>query len=273
MKEKKNKKLIVFIIILFIFAGIFMLSRYYFTTGLVVKEYKIKDKKLPSNFHGMKIIHISDLYYGNTTFINDLNEIKKNVNIYKPDIIVFTGDLIGKDDNKGHVKKFLSELNASIEKIAIYGNNDYNYDYESIMLSGGFKVLKNDCQYIYKDDLTPINICGFESSIKGNENYAVLNNEEYKNYYNIVLNHEPDQISRLSEYKINLMLAGHSLNGQIKIPFVGGIIPKEDAKLYFDDYYKVNNTLLYISGGIGTSKYPYRFLNKPSINLYRFYSK
>ena len=33
--------------------------------------------------------------------------------------------------------------------------------------------------------------------------------------------------------------------------------------------YKLNNTDLYISGGIGTLNYKLRFNNKPSINFYR----
>ena len=71
----------------------------------------------------------------------------------------------------------------------------------------------------------------------------------------------------------NLILAGHSLGGRIKIPFIGGIINDKGANQYNKDYYKLKNSDLYISSGIGSNIYPYRFLNSPSINLYRLRDK
>ena len=46
----------------------------------------------------------------------------------------------------------------------------------------------------------------------------------------------------------------------------------DGSKKYFDDYYKVKNTDIYISGGIGTNEIPLRLFNRPSINLYRLRS-
>ena len=41
-------------------------------------------------------------------------------------------------------------------------------------------------------------------------------------------------------------------------------------KKYYDPYYKIDNTDLYISGGIGVSNFNFRLFNRPSYNLYRF---
>ena len=38
---------------------------------------------------------------------------------------------------------------------------------------------------------------------------------------------------------------------------------------YYEEYYKLNNTDLYVSSGIGTSNISFRLFNKPSFNLYR----
>ena len=78
----------------------------------------------------------------------------------------------------------------------------------------------------------------------------------------------------LKNYDVDLILAGHSLQGQIKIPFIGGIIKKDGAQTYIGDYYKINKTEMYISGGIGTdNNFNFRFNNKPQINVYRLTSK
>ena len=76
-------------------------------------------------------------------------------------------------------------------------------------------------------------------------------------------------IDILNKREVNLILAGNSLGGQINIPKIGGIIKVNGSKEYIDNYYKINNTDLYVSSGVGTRKYPYRLFNHPSINLFR----
>ena len=83
--------------------------------------------------------------------------------------------------------------------------------------------------------------------------------------------HEPDNIKYTSDF--DLVLAGHSHNGQVKLPYIGAIFTPNGSKKYYDEYYKVNKSDLYISGGLGSSILNLRFFNKPSINLYRITNK
>ena len=46
-----------------------------------------------------------------------------------------------------------------------------------------------------------------------------------------------------------------------------------NSKEYYDPYYKINDTDMYISGGIGNSKVNLRLFNTPSFNLYRLVDK
>ena len=64
-----------------------------------------------------------------------------------------------------------------------------------------------------------------------------------------------------------------SLNGQINVPIIKDIFLRDGSKKYINPYYKVNNTKLYVSSGIGTDKYDYRLFNKPSFNLYKIKNK
>ena len=88
--------------------------------------------------------------------------------------------------------------------------------------------------------------------------------------YTITITSETDDIDNiLSEYNSDLILAGNSMNGQIRLPFIGGIIKKEGSKKYKDPYYKINNTKLYVSSGIGSPDAGFRFMARPSINFFR----
>ena len=91
--------------------------------------------------------------------------------------------------------------------------------------------------------------------------------------YKILLTHYPDSVTSVLKYNFDLIASGHSLNGQVRLPFIVGIVLPNGAKKYYKEYYKLNNTDLYISSGIGTSQISFRLFNRPSINFYRLTNK
>ena len=98
-KNTKNKKRVILVVkILFliavIFFGAYFYTKYSSTTGIIVKEERIINKKIPDSFEGIKIIQFSDLYYGSTIFSEEVDKIIKIINVRKPDIILFSGNLI-----------------------------------------------------------------------------------------------------------------------------------------------------------------------------------
>ena len=140
------------------------------------------------------------------------------------------------------------------------------------MTDSDFIVLDNESKYIFYKDLTPIKITGITdtSDIKK----ALTTTDDLDVSFNLVITHQPDNIDELVNYDVNLVLAGHSLLGQIRLPFIGGIIKKEGAKKYIDNYYEVNDTIMYVSSGLGIdNNYYFRLFNKPEINLYRLSQK
>ena len=68
---------------------------------------------------------------------------------------------------------------------------------------------------------------------------------------------------------VDLILAGHSHNGQVNLPFLINYYLPEGSKEYYRPYYKVNDTEVFVSNGVGTSLLKLRFGSFPSINLYR----
>ena len=121
-------------------------------------------------------------------------------------------------------------------------------------------IIKNKCTKIYYKETTPIKIIGFDTN---NLNYENIENEEI---FSLCLLHNPDKIEEiLNNTSCNVALAGDTLGGEIKIPFFKGIF---DNHKYNQEYYKINNTKLYISTGLGNT-INMRLFNQPSINLYR----
>ena len=119
---------------------------------------------------------------------------------------------------------------------------------------------------LFYKDIKPINIIGLTDTKNIEE--LLISDVEYD--YNLVITHKPDNFAILSNYDIDTVLSGHSLGGMINLPYFGGIIKKEGAKTYINDYYTLNNTEIYISNGLGFEDKPFRLLNIPSISVYRF---
>lgn len=263
------------IVIIVIILGFALWSRFISTSGLIIKEYTVENDRIPNEFDGAKIIHFSDLHYASTILENELIEIVEKINEYKPDIVIFTGDLFDKNykvttEDIEIVTKNLSKIKASLGKYAVTGNHDYEYDgYKTIIKDSNFKLLNNSYELIFNKGNTPILISGVPSSIKEKNELEFLSINDELTYYNIFLAHEPDTLSKVRQYNIDLMLSGHSHGGQVRLPFIGALFTPIGSKMYYDEYYKVDETDLYISSGIGTSALKIRFLNKPSINLYR----
>lgn len=276
-KETKENKSHIFIYILLFIGLIIIYSRYIATTGIQIKEYSIINNKIPESFKGFKVVHFSDLKYGSTTDQKYLKKLVNKINELNPDIIIFTGDLVSSnykltDNDKKSIIENLNKLDPKIDIYSIRGDNDINETYNSIITQTKIIEINNLNKLIYYKGDTPIMLIGLDDSINGNQSLDMAFNYEENNYYKILIAHEPDTYEKIKDKNIDLFLAGHSLNGQVRLPFIGSIYTPTGAKKYYDSKYKIDNTEIYISNGLGTSKIPYRLNNRPSINLYRFYN-
>lgn len=280
-EPKKKKHSISKKVILIIILGIILCLSYanfIEPTLYKVNEHMISSSIIPDSFHGFKIVHFSDIHYGTTINTKELNKIINKINETNPDIIVFTGDLIDysktiNEEEKKEIIESLSKLKSSLYKYAIYGDEDIeNKYYKEIMEASNFKILDNENTLLYYKDTTPIELIGF-NTISSNPNYTIatnfIDNEDTSNYYKIVLVHEPDSIDSFINYNPSLILSGDTLGGLIKLPLIKPLFLNEHSQKYYESYYKINNTDIYISNGLGTSNISSRFNNRPSINLYR----
>ena len=170
----------------------------------------------------------------------------------------------------------LSSIKAKYGKYAVLGNHDYVKNIEifkDIYSNSNFNLLQNSYDIIYSSNNDKLFIGGVDNY---SYNEADINKVmEYFNdnsdiSYKIILVHEPDYIDNiLTNYNVNIVLAGHSHNGQINIPYIKNFFLPYGSRKYYENYYKVNDTDLYISSGIGESSVNFRLFNKPSINFYR----
>ena len=288
-KEKKTHFVIKFFIFLIILISITIAYAHFIEPKmLTAKDYLIKNEKITENFNGFKIIQISDIHYGRMFGKEEMQKLVKRINDYKPDIVVLTGDLIDRDthmtkDLANEIATELSKIEAGVGKYAVTGNHDYKFDeWDSIIKGSGFTNLNNTFETIYNGGYEHMVIAGIstmqfdDTSITERAKSAIdyINSFDKDGpIYKVLIMHEPDYIDKLENNKFDLVLAGHTHGGQIRAPFYGAIVLPPDGKNYSDGHYKVGNSDLYVSTGIGVSNVNFRLFDTPSFNVYRLLQK
>ena len=232
----------------------------------------LESVNIPVGLSGLKVLQFSDLHYLVTVDNAYLEKLVNKINLTKPDIVVFTGDLLDSsisylDDDYNDLTNALKKIECSLSKYYVKGEEDYKIDaVNHILEDAGFIDLTNKSDIITSSNLDRIEIYGFGSFSRGD----LVARDSNLNTYSIALFHEADMINQLKNFGFDLALAGHSHGNQINLGFINQMFSKENAKEHVKGFYEVNHTKLFVNNGIGSSSnIKLRFFNPPSISLFR----
>ncbi len=307
-KKAKRIKIFIFSLISLIFVmvaasfaviGISYLQNQNFSeTFYSVSSLKVNNK--------IRMIQISDLH--NCTYGDKNAKLIDRVTKLNPDIILLTGDCIDSDNGaEEEIVEFCSKLAEIAPSYYIYGNNevqkyylhpltqesldahfgfdDSNRDPQKLIESSdlltekltaaGVTVLKNSSSTIAVGETT-IDIYGVLTSNpsafwsyagESFDNYLYTNETHLK----ITAIHEPLVFEEYTpEYWGDIMLAGHTHGGLVRIPMIGALYTPEGGLLpgrtghYVYGRYEVQGRPLIISSGL-ENKNIFRINNEPEI--------
>lgn len=241
--------------------------------------------RLPQGFDGYRIVQLSDLHIG--SWKGNANAIQRMVdlvNAQKPDLIVFTGDLVNnRAVELDEFEDILSQLHAKEGVYSILGNHDYGpyYHWKSpkdqvnnlIDLKKreegmGWKMLNNEHALLYRGN-DSIALIGVENegeppfSQHGDLSKAIQGTD---NLFQLLLSHNPTHWRRevLSKSNVDLMLAGHTHAMQLAI---GHHSPSSFVYPEWGSMYKEGSRGLYVNVGVGFVGLPFRFGAWPEITV------
>ncbi len=263
---------------------------------LEITGYKYKSPKIPEEFCGFRIIHLSDMH--NCVYGNEAEELVKIVKRNKPHIIVITGDAF--DSRR---RQYFDSLDI-IEKLAeispvyyVTGNHEeLSPDLKEIFTKkiekAGVKVLDGERVEIRKGDAS-IYINGIsdftfyavetgllDKALDKNlecdeidemkrrfENKVKEFSENKPQGFHILLSHRPEMHDVYSENGFDLVFCGHAHGGQFRIPPIGAIYSPGQGFLpkYSEGPHLFGNTTMLVSRGLGNSSFPIRINNRPEI--------
>ncbi|GAB2823001.1 metallophosphoesterase [Ferruginibacter profundus] len=257
-----------------------------------IKRLQLTYENLPASFKGLKIVHISDIHSGSFTDKKAvLHGVEKILN-EKPDIILFTGDLV--NDRATEMQDYMdvfSLLKAPMGVYSTLGNHDYG-DYVQWPQNGvskeqnlenlkkvhadlGWRLLMNEHVALERNG-EAIALLGIENwSNKarfpkhGRMDLAHPGTEKYP--FKILMSHDPshwDAQVKTDYPDIDLMLSGHTHGMQFGIEIPGfkwspvQYMYTQWAGLYEDGKQKIN-----VNRGYGFIGYPGRVGVLPEISV------
>jgi predicted MPP superfamily phosphohydrolase len=256
-----------------------------------VSKVKLNYPNLPAAFRGTKIVHISDIHSGSFT---DKEAVMKGVYkilAEKPDMILFTGDLVNNlATEMEDYKEVFNKLEAPMGVYSTLGNHDYGEyvqwdspDQKAANLESlkkvhadmGWRLLMNEHVVLEKE--------GQQIALLGIENWSAK--ARFPKYgdlskahagaaaypFKILMSHDPShwRAEVMEKYPdIDLTLSGHTHGMQFGVEIPG--LKWSPVQYMYNEWaglYEKEKQKLYVNRGFGFIGYPGRVGILPEITL------
>ena len=224
--------------------------------GFLIEPYWIAVRRIQLGSEPtLRVVHLSDLHYwGNRAY---LRKVVRLVNAERPDAVCITGDFVFWSRHLPGLLEQLSGLSAPI--FAVTGNWDHWSEADISRLAefcarSGGRLLSDES----------VQLAGREVTLSGAAGEAVdwLPEPSGKR---ILLVHYPMFVVKLGDSRFDLVLAGHSHGGQVRLPVIGAFAVPRGTGRYSYGLYNLPAGVLYVTSGVGTSLLPFRLNCRPEI--------
>ena len=222
---------------------------------LWVKTRRLRLSSKPAH----RFIQFSDLHHKGDRA--HTQSVVNKINSLKPDFVCFTGDILEEAKFLPEALEILAGIKAPM--YGIPGNHDYWSkapfgEISKCFASTGGAWLVDETRIIAGGKISLIGL-----ALMGPKHTLPSPKAGLKN---ILLIHYPAW-AKAFDQKFDLMLAGHSHGGQVRIPFYGAIMLPFLVDQYDLGLFHTKAGPLYVNPGIGWFPFPIRFNCRPEITV------
>lgn len=221
-----------------------------------LKEYTVVHTDIPKSFDGKTILFISDTHYPSLFKTKDLNALISYLKTLNYDIMCLGGDYHENTNLIDTLFDRLGEVKPAMGAYGVMGNNDYERGYDVVakaMQRNGIQLLEHKVDTIkYKGSF--IQVVGIKNPFNLTKNGISPTLGLSDKDFVVLLTHTPDYAEDVVIRNSDLVLAGHTHGGQVRIFGVAPIVPsKYDQKFLTGLVYNSAGIPMIVTNGIGTS--------------------
>lgn len=241
----------------------------------------------------LNILHVSDLHLTSkdSRRAGFVRSVADRLDA-EPDLVFATGDLLEDDSGIEPALAALEPLTGRLGRFYVLGSHDYyqsrfksptqyltgsrgsvsapHADHERLeagLRGQGWVALHNRTEVIAAE-VGSIRVAGVDDPYLGRQRTGHIGRAK-DDVFAIGLTHSPDVTSEWALAGFDLVLAGHTHGGQLRLPYFGALVTNSmlPTRLAMGPS-RVGDTWLHVSPGAGTSRYtPIRFLCRPEVTL------
>lgn len=206
----------------------------------------------------LRFVQFTDFHYkGDARYAA---EVIQTINQQSPAFVCFSGDLVEDKSFAPEALDFIRQIKAPV--YGAPGNHDYRCrasfsDYERAFAATGGGWLVDRSIVLPEHDL----------EIVGMGMIGIHALKPAQAARRVLLMHYPVLADRLGGATFDLILAGHSHGGQVRLPFFGAPFLPWGVGAYDLGYFETQAGPLYVNAGIGTYHLPLRFNCRPEVTL------
>jgi predicted MPP superfamily phosphohydrolase len=213
----------------------------------------------------VRLVHFSDLHYkGERGY---LDHVIATINRLEPDFACFTGDIVEDREYLGAALETMAQIDCPV--YGVPGNHDYwsgaaFNDIRACLLSTGGAWLT--CDVVTAAHGRCI-IEGLTMRSDAQPTAGIAEARGTNQPRRILLLHYPAQVNELKGARYDVVLAGHSHGGQVRIPFYGAPVLPYQVGAYEAGLYETPLGPLYVNVGVGTFYRRIRFFCRPELTV------
>jgi predicted MPP superfamily phosphohydrolase len=243
---------------------------------------------LPPGSSPLTVLHLSDLHVR----ARDPSKVRFLASLPAPDLAVVTGDILGEPEAVETAVAALRPLRGRLGSLFVLGSNDYfvprplNYaayfrrrrprrrgvrnrsdELVRLLEADGWVHLRNRRLSLSADG-TRLEVLGLDDPHIERHDLRSAPREDPL-AVGVAVVHAPDPAPELASLGYELILAGHTHGGQVRLPLVGALVTNSTVpRRLAMGLARVGPAVLHVSPGLGTSKYaPFRFLCRPEATV------
>lgn len=206
----------------------------------------------------VRIAHFTDVHHkGDRAWFE---KVVRTINGLRADFACFTGDLIEDERHLAEALEMIEKIEIPV--VGIPGNHDYWAQVDFNQMASSFE--KTGGRWLMDQAWEPegkgVRFVGLTGGVDPGL-------DPKPGRKNILLTHYPAHVTEMLERKFDLMLAGHSHGGQVRLPFLGALLLPWRVGQYDLGRFDTKWGPLYVSSGIGYFYLKVRFNCRPEVAL------
>jgi uncharacterized protein len=238
-----------------------------------ITEQDIWLRRLSPAHEGLRIVHLTDIHHSLFTPLEFVERAVHLANELDPDLVALTGDYVTLSPAYiWPMARALGKLRARYGVYAVLGNHDFQVDPDEItraLRAQRVRVLRN-AHHRVREHGAALWIVGVDDLWwRADDWSAALHTVPHRDP-KILLCHNPLGIHRAVAHGVDLVLAGHTHGGQVRLPVVGSLRGKSKlGERFVEGWNRLDGTQIYVNRGIGKVLIPLRFNCPPEIACLR----